>query len=323
MKVSKYFSVFVVVTVFLFSLTITSAYAQEEIPIDEEVVEEEVVPVEEEAVVEEEVVPVEEEIVEEEVVPVEEEVVEEEVVPVEEEVVEEEVVPVEEEVVEEEVPAEEVVTEEPSMFKPGWVAKAYINGGPIEPWGDPGTGQWANMGMRIQGGAQLNIGNWVKLPLILQPLTAEVMVGYGMWNPKSDAGIYADAKTSVISVLALGRYDLTDLIMKAIGVEYPALGIFGVVGFQYNMQSWDFPNWTVGGVVKEFDPVSAFGLNLGVGVKYNLQSLVGKPVEIDLRFTQGVFIMGDVKDQNGNPFYADDDYHHTENGLLLGIAYPF
>ena len=319
MKVSKYFSVFVVVTVFLFSLTITSAYAQEEIPIDEEVVEEEVVPVEEEAVVEEEVVPVEEEIVEEEVVPVEEEVVEEEVVPVEEEVVEEEVVPVEEEVVEEEVPAEEVVTEEPSMFKPGWVAKAYINGGPIEPWGDPGTGALFNMGMRIQGGAQLNIGNWIKLPLVLQPLTAEVMVGYGMWNIKSDfTGSYVDAKTNVISVLALGRYDVTDLIMKAIGFEYPALGIFAVAGFQYNMQSWDFPNWT-----REFDSASAFGLNLGIGVKYNLQSLVGKPVEIDLRFTQGVFIMGDVKDQNGNPFYPDDDYHHTENGLLLGIAYPF
>lgn len=214
-----------------------------------------------------------------------------------EEPVIEEVIPEEEEVAEE-APAEEVVKEEPSKFKPGWIAKAYINGGPIEPWGDPGTGQWANMGMRIQGGAQLNIGNWVKLPLILQPLTAEVMVGYGMWNAKPDfGGVYTDAKTSVISVLALGRYDLTDLIMKAIGFENPALGVFAVAGLQYNMQSWDFPNWKIGGVVREFDPVSQFGLNLGVGVKYNLQNLVGKPVEIDLRFTQGVFLMGDVKDQ--------------------------
>jgi len=140
-----------------------------------------------------------------------------------------------------------------------------------------------------------------------------------MWNIKDDyTGVYVDGKTNVISVLALGRYDLTDLIMKAIGFEYPALGIFAVVGLQYNYQSWDFPNWS-----REFDPASSFGLNLGVGVKYNLQSLVGKPVEIDLRFTQGVFVMGDVKDQNGDPFYPDDDYKHTENGLLLGIGYPF
>ena len=235
----------------------------------------------------------------------------EEMPPVEEEVVEEEVV--EEEVV------EEAVTEEPDVFMPSWIAKAYLNFGPIEPWGDPGSGALFNMGMRIQGGAQLNIGNWVQLPMVLQPLTAEVMVGYGMWNIKDDyTGVYVDGKTNVISVLALGRYDLTDLIMKAIGFEYPALGIFAVVGLQYNYQSWDFPNWS-----REFDPASSFGLNLGVGVKYNLQSLVGKPVEIDLRFTQGVFVMGDVKDQNGDPFYPDDDYKHTENGLLLGIGYPF
>jgi len=235
----------------------------------------------------------------------------EEMPPVEEEVVEEEVV--------EEAIEEEVVTEEPDVFMPSWIAKAYLNFGPIEPWGDPGSGALFNTGMRIQGGAQLNIGNWVQLPMVLQPLTAEVMVGYGMWNIKDDyTGVYVDGKTNVISVLALGRYDLTDLIMKAIGFEYPALGIFVVAGLQYNYQSWDFPNWS-----REFDPASSFGLNLGVGVKYNLQSLVGKPVEIDLRFTQGVFVMGDVKDQNGDPFYPNDDYKHTENGLLLGIGYPF
>jgi len=231
----------------------------------------------------------------------------------EEEVIEEEAAPAEEEVVEE-APAEEVVKEEPSMFKPGWIAKAYINLGPIEPWGDPGTGELFSMGMRIQGGAQLNIGNWVKLPLILQPLTAEVMVGYGMWNGKD---YVPDYKTNVISVLALGRYDVTDLIMKAIGFEYPALGIFGVAGFQYNLQSWDIPNRT-------FDSKSQFGLNLGAGVKYNLQSLVGKPVEVDLRFTQGVFLMGDVEDSNGNPLSKKSGkYSHTENGILIGIAYPF
>ncbi len=195
----------------------------------------------------------------------------------------------------------------------------YVNGGPIEVWGDPGTGAMFNMGMRIQGGAQLNIGNWVNLPVIFKPLTAEVMVGYGMFNIKEaiNSGNNQDASTNVISVLALGRYDVTDLFLKLIGFEYSSLGIFGVAGFQYNTQSWDFPNWT-----REFDSVSSFGLNLGLGVKYNLQNLVGKPVEVDLRFTQGVFIMGDVEDQDGNPFYADDDYKHTENGLLVGIKYP-
>ena len=319
MKVSKYFSVFVVVTVFLFSLTITSAYAQEEIPIDEEVVEEEVVPVEEE-VVEEEVVPVEEEVVEEEVVPIEEEVVEEEVVPVEEEVVEEEVVPVEEEVVEEEVPAEEVVTEEPSMFKPSWIAKAYINVGVMEPGqaGDKGTGSIFNTGMRFQGGAQLNIGNWIKLPLVLQPLTAEVMAGIGLWNAQSQyENEWKDGKHQIISVLALGRYDFTDLLFKAIGFENPSLGVFGTLGFQYNLHSWDFPNG------REFDPVSSFGLAYGAGVKYNLMNTIGKPVEVDLRFTQGLFMLGDVNDTNGNPMFSGYDYGHLEYGLMLGIAYPF
>jgi len=254
-------------------------------------------------------------VVQEEVAPAEQ--------PVPEEVITEEAPEEAPEEVVEEKPKEEEVKEEISKFKPGWTAKVYINGGPIEPWGNPGTGAIFNMGLRIQGGLQLNIGNWIKLPLIFKPLTAEVMAGYGMWNFQPQyTNYYKDAKTNVISILALGRYDLTDLIMKAIGVEYPALGVFGVAGFQYNMQSWDFPNWLENGVKREFDTASSFGLNLGVGVKYNLQGLVGKPVEVDLRFTQGIFLMGDVKDQNGNPMLADK-YQHTENGLLLGIAYPF
>jgi len=205
-----------------------------------------------------------------------------------------------------------------SLITPSKIS-IYVNAGPIEPWGDPGSGALFDMGIRIQGGTQLNISNWIELPAVLQPLAAEVMVGYGVWNAKKPGfgGVYTDAKTSVISVLALGRYDVTDLIMKAIGFEYPALGIFGVAGLQYNLQSWDFPNWS-----REFETASSFGLNLGVGVKYNLQSMVGKPVEVDLRFTQGVFIMGDVKDQNGAPFYPNDDYSHIENGLLFGVKYP-
>ena len=297
MKIKGFLPVLLLAFVFM----ITVAFAQEDVIIEEEET------IEEEVIIEE--VPAQEEVIMEEEAPVEEEMIEE-IVPQEEEMVEEEVV--EEEVVEE-------IVEEPTTFTPGWTAKVYINGGVIEPWGDPGSGALFNMGMRIQGGAQLNIGNWVNLPIILKPLTAEVMVGYGMFNIKPDyTGVYVDGKTSVISVLALGRYDVTDLILKLIGFEYPALGIFGVAGFQYNTQSWDFPNWT-----REFDSASSFGLNLGLGVKYNLQSLVGKPVEIDLRFTQGVFIMGDVTDQDGNPFYPNDDYKHTENGILLGIGYPF
>jgi len=293
---------FLPVLLLAFVFMITVAVAQEDVtPIeDEEIIIEEEVPAQEEVIIEE--APAEEEMMEEEIVPEEETIMEEEVV--EEEIVEEEVV--------------EEIVEEPTTFAPGWTAKVYVNGGPIEPWGDPGSGALFNMGMRIQGGAQLNIGNWINLPVLFKPLTAEVMVGYGMFNIKPDyTGVYVDGKTSVISVLALGRYDVTDLILQLIGFEYPALGIFGIAGFQYNTQSWDFPNWD-----REFDSASSFGLNLGLGVKYNLQSLVGKPVEVDLRFTQGVFIMGDVTDQNGDPMLSDK-YKHTENGILLGIGYPF
>jgi len=293
---------FLPVLLLAFVFMITIAVAQEDV-----IIEDETTPVEEEVIIEEEIPAQEEVIIEETPAPAEEEIMEEEIVPQEEEMVEEEVV--------------EEIVEEPTTFAPGWTAKVYVNGGPIEPWGSPGTGSIFNMGMRIQGGAQLNIGNWINLPLIFKPLTAEVMVGYGMWNIKDESAAavpsYVDAKTSVISVLALGRYDVTDLILNLIGFEYPALGIFGVAGFQYNMQSWDFPNST-----SEYDPASSFGMNLGLGVKYNLQSVVGKPVEVDLRFTQGVFIMGDVKDQNGTPMFSEK-YKHSENGLVLGIAYPF
>ena len=293
-----------VILIFVVFITTPVSYAQEEVLPDTLEVEEEII--------------LEEEIFEEEAIP-EEEIFDEEVIP------EEEVAPEEEEAVEE-------VVEEPSMFKPGWTAKVYVNFGPIEPWGNPGTGMLFNMGMRSQIGAQLNIGNWFTLPTVLKPLTAEVMAGYGMWNIKegSNSGNYLDAKTNVISILALGRYDLTDLILQLIGFEYPALGVFSVAGLQYNKQSWDFPNWN-----REFDPVSQFGLNLGVGVKYNLMGLVGKPVEFDLRFTQSIFLMGEVKDKDETPIFDESyypeppwdkdtrNYSHKENGLLIGIAYPF
>ncbi len=298
MRVRDFLPVSFVIVIFVVFITTAVSYAQEEVLPDTLKAEEEVIP--------------EEEIIEEEVVP-EEEIIEEEVVP-EEEIIEEEVAP-EEEAVEE-------VVEEPSMFKPGWTAKAYVNFGPIEPWGDPGTGALFDMGFKGQFGAQLNIAKWLSLPAVLKPLTAEVMAGYTMFNIKPGTGesaYWKDAKTTLMSGVLLGRYDITDLILQFIGFEYPALGIFGVAGLQFNSQSWDMP-----GSGREFDPATSFGLNLGVGVKYNLMQMVGKPMEIDLRFTQGVFVMGDVKDKDGKPFYEDGSaYNHTENGFLLGIAYPF
>ena len=284
MKIRDFLPVLLLAFVFM----ITIAVAQEDV-----IIEDDTTPVEEEVIIEEAPAPAEEEMIEEEIVPQEEEMVEEEA-------------PVEE------APVEEAIVEEPTTFTPGWTAKAYVNFGPIEPWGT--TGGSFDMGIKAQLGAQLNIAQWFSLPAVLKPLTAEVMAGYTMFNGKDWA---PDYKTTLISFSALGRYDITDLILNLIGFEYPALGIFGIAGIQYNSQSWDIPN-------REFDSGSSFGLNLGVGVKYNLQSLVGKPVEVDLRFTQGLFITGTVEDSEGNAFStADPDYSHRENGLLLGIAYPF
>lgn len=235
----------------------------------------------------------------------------------------EEVVP-EEEVVEEEVPQEEVVKEEPSKYVPGWKYKAYVNVGFIEPFGDPGTGQifgWHpsgdnhGTGLRFAGGAQINPQTFFKLPVVLQPLSVEALVGYSFFTSYSDN----EEKTSIISLSLCGRYDLTDLVLKAIGIEYPALGLFGVAGLQVNMQSWDMPNSHPAGI----DSKVAFGTNFAVGVKYNLMSAIGKPVEIDLRGTWNPFIMGDVKDKNDVPIVSGGSYKHYEAGFVLGIAYPF
>lgn len=102
----------------------------------------------------------------------EEEFIEEE----EEELMEEEIF-LEEEVVEEAV---EEIVEEPSKFKPGWTVKVYVNGGPIEPW--QATGGIFDIGIKAQVGTQLNIANWLSLPTVIKPLTAEVMAGYATFN---------------------------------------------------------------------------------------------------------------------------------------------
>jgi len=160
------------------------------------------------------------------------------------------------------------------------------------------------MGIKAQLGAQLNIANWLSLPTVLKPLTAEVMAGYTTFNGKETT--VPDASTSIISFALNGRYDLYDLIAEYIGFENPAIGFFGIAGLQYNLQSWDVPT-------REFDSASAFGMNLGIGIKLKA---------IDIRFVQSNFVMGDVKDHQGESLYSKK-YNHAENGLLLGIVYPF
>ena len=202
--------------------------------------------------------------------------------------------------------------EQIKYFIPTWSVKAYLDFGIVEPWGNPGTGTAFKMGFKGQLGAQINPASFFSLPDALYPLTAEVLSGYTMFNHKSRD----DVSTSIISFYLGGRYDLTDLILKFIGFEYPTLGVFGFVGFQVNSQSWDFPD-------RKFDSKMALGTNLGIGFKYNLMSSIGKAIEIDLRFTQNNFLIGDVEDKDGVPMFPGGEYSHGENGFLLGIAYPF
>ena len=73
--------------------------------------------------------------------------------------------------------------------------------------------------------------------------------------------------------------------------------------------------------------VLSFGLNLGIGVKYNMVSLVGKGVEIDLRVTKNNFIISDeINDKKSDGtvenLFGFDEYKHSVNGIVLGIAYP-
>ena len=303
MKIRAFLPVFVLSVVFVLFLA-APAFAQEDVTPAQE---EEVVP-EQEEVIEEEII--EEEIIEEEVI--EEEIFLEE----EEEVIEEEVV---EEVVEE-------IVEEPSLIQPDWGYKAYVNIGFIEPAGDPGTGEqfgWHpsgethGTGLKFKVGAQINPDMFLSLPAVLDPLSFEALLGYSMYTSYVENN---DDKTTIMSLSLCGRYDLTDLIMQWIGFEYPALGIFGVAGFQFNMQSWDLPTTHPVGV----DSKIAFGTNFAIGAKYNLMSAIGKPVEIDLRGTWNPFIMGDVEDKDGVRIAnKEGDYKHYEMGFLLGIAYPF
>ena len=249
---------------------------------------------------------IEEEIPEE--IPIEEEVIEEEIP--EEELIEEEIIleepeEVPEEVVGEEPPEEqavEEVIEEVSFIKPRWGYKLCLNFGIVEPW--MATGGIFEMGAKGQLGAMLNPNYFMKLPLLFSNINFEAIIGYTKFNGKETTK--PDASTSIISFALNGRYDLSDLIAEYIGFENPAIGFFGIAGFQYNLQSWDVPN-------REFDSASAFGMNLGIGIKLKA---------IDVRFVQSNFVMGDVKDHQGEALYYKK-YNHAESGLLLGIVYPF
>jgi len=179
-----------------------------------------------------------------------------------------------------------------------WGIKAYVNVGAVEPWGDPGTGALCDMGFHFGGGAIVKLSNFVDLPAVLDPLNVEGVVSYTSFAEKHDG----DGTATVIGVGITPRYDVSDLVFDALGVE-PVVGIFGLLGLRYNYHSWDsFP-------VLEDESASSFGLDIGAGVKYNINESVG----LDLRFTQGLYVMTAI-DTYG-------DYSHSENGLLLGVTF--
>ncbi len=160
------------------------------------------------------------------------------------------------------------------------------------------------MGAKGQLGVILNPNYFIKLPSLFSYINFEAIIGYTKFNGKETT--MPGALTSIISFDLNGGYDLSDLIAEYIGFENPAIGFFGIAGLQYNLQSWDVPN-------REFDSASAFGMNLGVGIKLKA---------IDIRFVQSNFVKGDVKDHQGEALYYKK-YNHAGNGFLLGIAYPF
>jgi len=179
-----------------------------------------------------------------------------------------------------------------------WGIKAYVNVGAVEPWGDPGTGALCDMGFHFGGGAIVKLSNFVDLPAVLDPLNVEGVVSYTSFAQRDDG----DGTATVIGVGITPRYDVSDLVFDALGVE-PVVGIFGLLGLRYNYHSWDsFP-------VLEDESASSFGLDIGAGVKYNINESVG----LDLRFTQGLYVMTAI-DTYG-------DYSHSENGLLLGVTF--
>ncbi len=212
-----------------------------------------------------------------------------------EEVSIEELEDLEEEVVEETVVEEAVVEED--VATTGDI-KAYANLGVIEPWGDPGTGALFNTGFHVGGGAIVKLSSLVELSVVWDPLSVETVISYSSFTQKNDN----DGIATVIGIGVTPRYDITDLLYGILGVEKPVVGIFGLLGLRYNYHSWSDI------AVLEDESASSFGVDLGVGVKYNINESIG----LDLRFTQGMYATTDID-------YGD--YSHHENGLLLGVTY--
>lgn len=190
---------------------------------------------------------------------------------------------------------EEVAVEETADVDT-WGIKAYVNVGPVEPWGE--TGGIFDMGFHFGGGAIFKLSNFLDLPLALEPLNVEGLISYTSFAQKHDG----DGTASVIGVGITPRYDASDLIYDALDVE-PIVGVFGFLGLRYNNHSWDtYP-------ILEDESGSSFGLDIGVGVRYDINESVG----LDLRFTQGLYIMSELDNY--------EDYSHSENGFLLGVTF--
>ena len=183
-----------------------------------------------------------------------------------------------------------------------WGIKAYVNVGLIEPLGDPGTGALCDMGFHFGGGAIVKLSSFIDLPAVLDPLNVEGVVSYTSFARKDDG----DGTATVIGVGITPRYDVSDLVFDALGVE-PVVGIFGLLGLRYNYHSWD--SFSGLEAVLEDESASSFGIDIGAGVKYNINESVG----LDLRFTQGLYVMTAID--------AYGDYSHSENGFLLGVTF--
>ena len=184
-----------------------------------------------------------------------------------------------------------------------WGIKAYVNVGAVEPWGDPGTGTLFDMGFHFGGGAIVKLSSFIDLAAVLDPLNVEGVVSYTSFARKEPG----KGTATVIGIGITPRYDVTDLIFDAPGVE-PVVGVFGLLGLRYNYHSWDSMEGD-SGVLLNNENASSFGIDIGAGVKYDINESAG----LDLRFTQGLYGMTAI-DTYG-------DYSHLENGFLLGVTF--
>ena len=199
---------------------------------------------------------------------------------------------------ESETEAETEIEDDVDVVKTGDI-KAYVNVGVVEPWRDPGTGKLFDMGFHVGGGAIVKLTSLVELPVVLDPLSVEAVISYSSFAQKDDK----DGVATVIGIGVTPRYDVSDLLYGALGVENPVVGIFGLLGLRYNYHSWSDI------AILEDESASSFGIDIGAGVKYNINESIG----LDLRFTQGTYATTAID--------AYGDYSHGEYGFLLGVTY--